>query len=216
MPADERDISWMTTGTEIRIFIAPALASFDINQTTHAKCVLKTVAPGKAKVHTLKGHIFQCVRTTGVGGADDLAPDSRPDPQKPDKPGKIVDPVKPDPGTSVVDPVKPDEQKLNKATVSEPKISCANGQEGRLHLRAQLQAGQDRPERLALRQIGCRSEAAQADRRATENQLREWHGKERRLQWRSHAQAGQGRQERLVLRKGGGRSAEEQERCKQT
>jgi len=108
-------------------FIAPALASFDIDQTTHAKCMLKTVAPGKAKVHTLKGHIFQCVRTTGVGGAGDLAPDSRPDPQKPDKPGKIVDPAKPDPGTSAVDPVKPDEQKPNKATVSEPKINCANG-----------------------------------------------------------------------------------------
>jgi len=109
-------------------YIAPALVTFDINQTTHAKCALKTVAPGNAKVHTLKGHIFQCVRTTGVGGADDLAPDSRPDPQKPDKPGKVVDPVKPDkPGTSVVDPVKPDEQKPNKATVSEPKLTCANG-----------------------------------------------------------------------------------------
>jgi hypothetical protein len=63
-------------------FIAPALVSFGINQTTHANCALKTVAPGKPKVHTLKGHTFQCVRTTGVDGSDDLAPDTRPDPQK--------------------------------------------------------------------------------------------------------------------------------------
>jgi hypothetical protein len=58
-------------------YIAPALVSFDVNQTTHTKCALKTVAPGKPKVHTLKGHIFQCVGTTGVDGADDLAPDPR-------------------------------------------------------------------------------------------------------------------------------------------
>ena len=81
-------------------FIAPALVSFDVKQTTHAKCVLKTVAPGKPKVHTLKGHVFQCVRPTDVGGSDDLTPDPRPDPQKPDKPG---------------------------LSVADPKISCAAG-----------------------------------------------------------------------------------------
>ena len=101
-------------------YIAPALVKFDVNQTTHAKCVLKTVAPGKAKIHTLKDHIFQCVKRTDVGGPEDLTPDTRPDPQKPDKPDKVVDPVKPDkpkpdkPGTAVVDP-------------SRPTISCANG-----------------------------------------------------------------------------------------
>ena len=88
-------------------FIAPALVSFGINQTTHATCALKTVAPGKPKVHTLKGHTFQCVRTTGVDGSDDLTPDTRPDAQKPDKPGKIV-----------IDPPR---------ETNEPTIACAGG-----------------------------------------------------------------------------------------
>jgi hypothetical protein len=79
-------------------YIAPAIASFAVNQTTHAKCALKTVAPGKAKVHTLKGHVFQCVNRTDVGGPEDLTPETPSDPQKP--------------GTAIVDPVK---------------ISCANG-----------------------------------------------------------------------------------------
>jgi hypothetical protein len=88
-------------------FIAPALVSFEIGETTAAKCALKTVAPGKPKVHTLKGHTFQCVRTTGVDGSDDLAPDTRPDPQKPDGPGRIV-----------IDPPR---------DTNEPKIACAGG-----------------------------------------------------------------------------------------
>ena len=94
-------------------YIAPALASFAVNQTTHAKCVLKTVAPGKAKVHTLKGHLFQCVGRTDVGGPQDLTPETPSDPQKPGT--AVVDPVKPEkPSTAVADPVK-------------PVISCANG-----------------------------------------------------------------------------------------
>jgi hypothetical protein len=94
-------------------YIAPALASFAVNQTTHAECLLKTVAPGKAKVHTLKGHLFQCVGRTDVGGPEDLTPETPYDPQKPGT--AIVDPVKPEkPSTAVGDPVK-------------PVISCANG-----------------------------------------------------------------------------------------
>jgi hypothetical protein len=93
-------------------FIAPALVSFAIGQTTTAKCALKTVAPGKPKVHTLKGHTFQCVRTTGVDGSDDLAPDTRPDPQAPGKPDKVVI----DPPRDPSEPTKP-----------EPKIACAGG-----------------------------------------------------------------------------------------
>jgi hypothetical protein len=97
-------------------YIAPALASFAVNQTTHAKCALKTVAPGKAKVHTLKGHVFQCVGRTDVGGPEDLTPETPSDPQKPGT--AIVDPVKPD---------KPDELEGHTASVSAPKISCQNG-----------------------------------------------------------------------------------------
>jgi hypothetical protein len=47
------------------------------------------------------------VRTTGVGGSDDLTPDTQPDPQKPDKPGKIV-----------IDPPR---------DTNEPTIRCAGG-----------------------------------------------------------------------------------------
>jgi hypothetical protein len=73
--------------------------------------VLKTVAPGKAKVHTLKGHVFQCVGRTDVGGPEDLTPETPSDPQKP--------------GTAIVDPVKPEQP--NTAVVDPVKISCANG-----------------------------------------------------------------------------------------
>jgi hypothetical protein len=130
-------------------YIAPALVSFDVNQTTHAKCALKTVAPGKPKVHALKGHVFQCVTPTGVSGSDELAPDTRPDPQQPDKPGlTVTDPQISCAGGSVKDgacvcertmkPVKAGKNawrcvqsvvdpKPDNATVSGPKISCAGG-----------------------------------------------------------------------------------------
>lgn len=99
-------------------FVAPALVSFDIASTTKANCVLKTVAPGKPKVHTLKGHMFQCVKSTGVAGPGDLAPETGADPKRPDKPGLvIVDP-----------PRKPDEQKVDGASVTgTQRITCANG-----------------------------------------------------------------------------------------
>jgi hypothetical protein len=71
-------------------FVAPALVSFPIKQTTQASCALKTVAPGDPKVHTLKGHLFQCITPTGVPGASDLVPPTRPDPLVPSGPGRIV------------------------------------------------------------------------------------------------------------------------------
>jgi hypothetical protein len=133
-------------------YIAPAFVSFDVNKTTDAKCALKTVAPGKPKVHALKGHTFQCVRTTDVGGAGDLTPDPRPDPQAPEKPGTFVaDPSGPAiacAGGAVKNdacvcepsfkPVKAGKNawrcvrtmvdpKPLKPTVSEPKISCSGG-----------------------------------------------------------------------------------------
>jgi hypothetical protein len=42
-------------------YVAPALVTFDVTETTQANCALKSVAPGKPKVHTLKGHHYQCV-----------------------------------------------------------------------------------------------------------------------------------------------------------
>jgi hypothetical protein len=98
-------------------YIAPALASFAVNQTTHAKCALKTVAPGKAKVHTLKGHLFQCVGRTDVGGPEDLTPETPSDPQKP--------------GTAVVDPVKP-EKPSTAGRSGEDQLRERQGQRRRL------------------------------------------------------------------------------------
>jgi hypothetical protein len=95
-------------------YVAPALVSFDIKQTTQASCALKTVAPGKPAVHKLKGHLFQCITPTGVPGASDLAPPSRPDPVVPSGPGRvIVDPPR------TVDPVKP--------TGTGVQIACIGG-----------------------------------------------------------------------------------------
>ena len=98
-------------------YVAPAVATFDIAKTTQVNCVLKSVAPGAPKVHVLKGHKYQCVRTTGTSGSDDLVPDTRPDPKKPEKPGKFVaDP-----------PRKPEGPKADKGKTDAPKLVCANG-----------------------------------------------------------------------------------------
>jgi hypothetical protein len=71
-------------------FVAPALVTFDINKTTQASCALKTVAPGKPKVHKLKGHLFQCIKPTGVSGSTDLAPETKPDTKAPNGPARIT------------------------------------------------------------------------------------------------------------------------------
>jgi hypothetical protein len=179
-------------------FIAPALVSFGINQTTHAKCALKTVAPGKPKVHTLKGHTFQCVRTTGVDSSDDLAPDTRPDPQKPEGPGKIV-----------IDPPR---------ETNEPTIACAGGtvkdgacafertmkpvKAGKNAWRCVKVAVDPKPDRPSVSEpkISCGGGT----------------GQERRLRLRPRRKAGQGRQERLALRQSfRERSATEQRRRQQ-
>ena len=98
-------------------YVAPAVATFDITETTQVTCVLKSVAPGAPKVHTGKAHEYQCVKTTGVSGSDDLMPGTRPDPQKPGKPGKFVaDP-----------PRKPEGPKAENGKTDAPKLVCANG-----------------------------------------------------------------------------------------
>jgi hypothetical protein len=52
---------------------------------------------------------FQCHKPIDTGASVNLVPDTRPDPQKPNKPVVVVDP------------------KPEKPAVSEPKIGCANG-----------------------------------------------------------------------------------------
>lgn len=71
-------------------FVAPAAVSFTIKQTTQANCALKTVSPGKPEVHVLKGHLFQCISAPTVPGPGSYTPPTRPDPQTPGGPGRVV------------------------------------------------------------------------------------------------------------------------------
>lgn len=59
-------------------YVAPALVTFDITETTQANCALKSVAPGKAKVHTLKGHHYQCVKRAVDPASGDLTDAPKP------------------------------------------------------------------------------------------------------------------------------------------
>lgn len=59
-------------------YVAPALVTFDITQTTQANCALKSVAPGKPKVHTLKGHHYQCVDRAVDPASGDLTDAPKP------------------------------------------------------------------------------------------------------------------------------------------
>ena len=125
-------------------YVAPAVATFDITKTTQVTCALKSVAPGAPKVHVLKGHKYQCIGTTGTSGSDDLAPDTRPDAQKPGKPGKFVaDP-----------PRKPEAPKADKGKTrcAEARLRERHGEGRRLLLRPHRQEGQNRKERVPLRQ----------------------------------------------------------------
>jgi hypothetical protein len=80
--------------------IAAATQAFQIDKTSVYSCALKTVQPGPVKLHQWKGHTFECVKSTGVSGSDDLAPDTQPERKKPDTP----------------------------SIATEPPIGCANGQ----------------------------------------------------------------------------------------
>jgi hypothetical protein len=56
---------------------------------------------------------FQCHRPSDASAADDLVPETRPDPKGPRPPRIVIDPPKGDPsGTVIVDP---------------PRLSCAGG-----------------------------------------------------------------------------------------
>ena len=75
-------------------YVAPAYVTFNVKKTTQMTCALKSVAPGKARTHTVKGHKFLCIKPIDVGGADDLAPDRDPVPSSDTVgPSVVVDPV---------------------------------------------------------------------------------------------------------------------------
>jgi hypothetical protein len=59
-------------------YVAPALVTFDVTTTTQANCALKSVAPGAPKVHTLKGHHYQCVDRAVDPASGDLTDAPKP------------------------------------------------------------------------------------------------------------------------------------------
>jgi len=93
---------------------------FDVTNNEQVTCVLRTRIDGKLKPLDGASMTYQCHKTTGLDGSKDLAPETKPDGQKPDKPGK--------PDKVVVDPPrKPEAPMPDKVIVDEPKIRCANG-----------------------------------------------------------------------------------------
>ena len=68
---------------------------FDVTNNEQVTCVLRTRIDGKLTPLDGASKTFQCHRTTGLDGSDDLAPEPKPDTQKPDEPGK--------PGKVVID-----------------------------------------------------------------------------------------------------------------
>ncbi len=90
-------------------YVAPAYVEFDIDKTTQANCALKSVSPGKTKIHALKGHLFRCYKPTFDPVTTDFTADPNPTHNEP-KPTIVVDPprdVPPSTGPNViVDPVR--------------------------------------------------------------------------------------------------------------
>jgi hypothetical protein len=118
--------SWQRNVKAMSNKIGVDKVQFDVTNNEQVTCVLRTRIGGKLKPLNGASMTFQCVKTTGLDGSNDLAPKTRPDPEKPHKPGKVV--IDPPRKPVVIDPPrKPEASNPDKGTVSEPKISCTNG-----------------------------------------------------------------------------------------
>ena len=113
--------SWQRKVTAMANKIGVDKVQFDVANNEQVTCVLRTRIGGVLKPLDGASKTFQCHKATDTGASTDLAPDTRPDAQKPDKPStSVVIPVRPDgprpekPGTAVADPPR-------------PTISCVNG-----------------------------------------------------------------------------------------
>lgn len=63
---------------------------FDVTNDEHVSCALKTRSPMPVRVLALKGNTYECHKRSGIGGSSDLLPETRPDPTRPNPPGRIV------------------------------------------------------------------------------------------------------------------------------
>jgi len=70
-------------------YVAPALARFNVGKTTQVTCALKSVSP-ISRAHAIKWKPYQCITPSGVSGANDLKPETRPEPHAPRRPDKVV------------------------------------------------------------------------------------------------------------------------------
>jgi hypothetical protein len=147
--------SWQRKVTAMANKIGVDKVAFDVTNNEQVTCALRTRIAGKLKPLDGASMTFTCHKPIDTG-ADDLAPETRPDAQAPGKPGKIViDPPrdtggsKPEPtiacaggivkdGACVCErtmkPVKAGKNAwrcvkvaVDPPTVSQPKISCAGG-----------------------------------------------------------------------------------------
>jgi hypothetical protein len=69
---------------------------FDVANNEQVTCTLRTRIGGKLTSLDGASKTFQCIKPTSVSGSDELAPETKPDPKKPDKPGlTVIDPEPP-------------------------------------------------------------------------------------------------------------------------
>ncbi len=71
-------------------YMAATVVSLDVDKTMDETCTLKTVAPYTPKEHVTKSHLFQCVTRNMETGSNDLAPETRPEPQSTHQAGAII------------------------------------------------------------------------------------------------------------------------------
>jgi hypothetical protein len=102
---------------------------FDVANKETVTCLLRTRVGGRPKPLDGTSMTFQCHRPSGVGAADALVPETRPDPAGPRAPGFLSDP--PRPPRTAIDPPRPsdDDGPRPERIVDppRPKISCAGG-----------------------------------------------------------------------------------------
>ena len=154
---------------------------FNVTNNEQVACALRTRIGGKLKPLDGASMTFQCHKSIDVGASDDLVPETRPDPQQPGKPGKVV-----------IDPPR---------QTDEPKIGCAGGTVKNGACDASARTRRLRPARTpgvasGLRSIRSLTSLPSRNRRSVARVARS----EAAPACAAAPKAGQGRQERLALR----------------
>lgn len=92
---------------------------FGVANNEQVNCALKTRAPMPVRVLALKGNTYECHRPSGAASSADLLPETRPDPTRPSRHGRVVIDSPP---TAPSGPEGP-----GKVIDTGPRISCAGG-----------------------------------------------------------------------------------------